>query len=230
VGRFELADGGTLFLDEIGELALDLQVKLLRVLQHGEFERVGSTRPRQVDVRIVAATHRDLGRAMADGRFREDLYFRLSVFPIQLPPLRARREDIPLLVWSCITRRQSQLGRTIERVPKRVMEALAAYAWPGNVRELENVIERALILSPGSTLRLEETWGAETRGAASQPSPDRLDEVERAHIRRVLEACAWKIDGKGHAAAKLGLNPSTLRSRMAKLGLRRPARPAEPGR
>jgi transcriptional regulator with GAF, ATPase, and Fis domain len=230
VGRFELADGGTLFLDEIGELTPDLQVKLLRVLQHGEFERVGSGRSRQVDVRIVAATHRDLGRAMTDGRFREDLYFRLSVFPIRLPPLRARREDIPLLVWSCITRRQSQFGRTIERVPKRAMEALTAYAWPGNVRELENVIERALILSPGSTLRLEEPWGAEARGAAGPPSPERLDAVERAHIRRVLEACAGKIDGKGHAAAKLGLNPSTLRSRIRKLGITRPARPAETGR
>jgi len=145
VGRFELAHGGTLFLDEIGELSLELQVKLLRVLQHGEFERVGSGRPRTVDVRIVAATHRDLGQAITDGRFREDLYFRLSVFPIQVPPLRARREDIPLLVWAYIPRRQAKLGRTIERVPKRAMDALRAYAWPGNVRELENVIERALI-------------------------------------------------------------------------------------
>ena len=230
VGRFELADGGTLFLDEIGELTPDIQVKLLRVLQHGEFERVGSGRPRQVDVRIVAATHRDLERAMADGRFREDLYFRLSVFPIPLPPLRARREDIPLLVWHYITRRQAQLGRAIERVPRRAMAALTAYAWPGNVRELENVIERALILSPGSTLHLEEPWGAKPRRAGGPPSLERLDEVERAHIRRVLEACAWKIEGPGHAAAKLGLNPGTLRSRMTKLGIRRPARPAEPGR
>ena len=230
VGRFELADGGTLFLDEIGELTPDIQVKLLRVLQHGEFERVGSGRPRQVDVRIVAATHRDLERAMADGRFREDLYFRLSVFPIPLPPLRARREDIPLLVWHYITRRQAQLGRTIERVPTRAMAALTAYAWPGNVRELENVIERALILSPGSTLHLEEPWGAKARSAGGPPSLERLDEVERAHIRHVLEACAWKIEGPGHAAEKLGLNPGTLRSRMAKLGITRPARPAEPGR
>jgi transcriptional regulator with GAF, ATPase, and Fis domain len=229
-GRFELAHGGTLFLDEIGELPLELQVKLLRVLQHGEFERVGSGRPRAVDVRIVAATHRDLGQAMTDGRFREDLYFRLSVFPIPVPPLRARREDIPLLVWAYINRRQARLGRTIERVPKRAMAALMAYAWPGNVRELENVIERALILSTGSTLRLEEPLGPSARGAAGQPALERLDDVERAHIRRVLETCDWKIDGTGHAAAKLGLNPSTLRSRMRKLGITRPARPAEPGR
>jgi transcriptional regulator with GAF, ATPase, and Fis domain len=183
-----------------------------------------------VEVRIVAATNRDLEQAMTDGRFREDLYFRLSVFPIQVPPLRALREDIPLLVWAYINRRQTQLGRHIERVPRRAMAGLMAYAWPGNVRELENVIERALILSTGSTLRLEEPLGAAARGAAGQPALERLDEVERAHIRRVLESCTWKIDGTGHAAAKLGLNPSTLRSRMRKLGITRPARPAEPWR
>jgi formate hydrogenlyase transcriptional activator len=225
-GRFELADGGTLFLDEIGELSADLQVKLLRFLQHGEFERVGSTRTRKVDVRIVAATNRDLTQAMADGRFRTDLYFRLSVFPVQVPPLRDRREDIPLLVWACINRRQARLGRHIERVPKRAMEALRAYAWPGNVRELENVIERALILSTGSTLRFEETLGAAARGATAQPSLERLDHVERAHIRRVLGECGWKIAGKGHAAQTLGLHPNTLRSRMQKLGISRPAHPA----
>jgi len=225
-GRFELADGGTLFLDEIGELSADLQVKLLRFLQHGEFQRVGSARTRKVNVRIVAATNRDLAQAMGDGRFRADLYFRLSVFPIQVPPLRDRREDIPLLVWACINRRQARLGRRIERVPKRSMEALMAYAWPGNVRELENVIERALILSTGSTLRLEEALGAAARGATGRPSLDRLDHVEGAHIRRVLADCGWKIDGKGHAAEKLGLHPNTLRSRMQKLGISRPAHPA----
>jgi transcriptional regulator with GAF, ATPase, and Fis domain len=224
-GRFELADGGTLFLDEIGELSADLQVKLLRFLQNGEFERVGSSRTRKVDVRIVAATNRDLARAMADGGFRADLYFRLSVFPIQVPPLRDRREDIPLLVWASINRRQAGLGRRIEQVPKRAMEALKAYAWPGNVRELENVIERALILTTGSTLRLDETLGAAPRGAIGQPSLERLDHVERAHIRRVLAACDWKIDGKDHAAEKLGLHPNTLRSRMQKLGISRPADP-----
>ena len=200
-------------------------MKLLRVLQQGEFERVGSTRTRKVDVRIVAATNRDLAQAMADGGFRTDLYFRLSVFPVQVPPLRDRREDIPLLVWACINRRQLALGRHIERVPKRAMEALMAYAWPGNVRELENVIERALILSTGSALRIEETLGAAARGATGHPSVERLDDVERAHIRRVLESCGWKVGGRGHAAEKLGLHPNTLRSRMQKLGIRRPAPP-----
>jgi len=224
-GRFELADGGTLFLDEIGELSADLQVKLLRFLQHGEFERVGSSRTRRVDVRIVAATNRDLAEAMADGAFRKDLYYRLSVFPIQVPPLRDRREDIPLLVWAYITARQVQLRRRIERVPKRTMEELMAYAWPGNVRELENVIDRALILSPGSVLNVEEILGTTARGpGVSQLALERLEDVQRAHIRRVLDACDWKIDGKGHAAARLGLNPSTLRSWMERLGITRPAR------
>jgi transcriptional regulator with GAF, ATPase, and Fis domain len=225
-GRFELADRGTLFLDEIGELPVDLQVKLLRFLQHGEFERVGSTSTRRVDVRIVAATNRDLEQAMADGTFRSDLYFRLSVFPIQVPPLRDRREDIPLLVWAYINRRQVQLRRRIERVPKRAMESLMAYAWPGNVRELENVIERALILSTGSALNLEEMLNASALGPSGQTALERLDDVQRAHIHRVLESCGWKIDGKGHAAEKLGLNPSTLRSWMERLGITRPARDA----
>jgi transcriptional regulator with GAF, ATPase, and Fis domain len=223
-GRFEVADGGTLFLDEIGELSADLQVKLLRFLQHGEFERVGSARTRRVNVRIVAATNRDLAQAMADGAFRKDLYFRLSVFPIQVPPLRDRREDIPLLVWAYITRRQVQLRRRIERVPKRAMEALTAYAWPGNVRELENVIDRALILSTGSALNVEEMLNAAASGPADHPVLERLDDVQRAHIRSVLEGCDWKIDGKGHAAEKLGLNPSTLRSWMERLDITRPAR------
>jgi len=226
-GRFELADGGTLFLDEIGELSADLQVKLLRFLQHGEFERVGSSRTRRVDVRIVAATNRDLAEAMADGAFRKDLYYRLSVFPIQVPPLRDRREDIPLLVWAYITARQVRLRRRIERVPKRAMEELMAYAWPGNVRELENVIDRALILSPGSVLNVEEILGTTARGpAVSQLALERLEDVQRAHIRSVLDGCDWKIDGKGHAAEKLGLNPSTLRSWMERLGITRPARHA----
>jgi len=225
-GRFELADGGTLFLDEIGELTPDVQVKLLGVLQDGQFERVGSTRTRTTNARIVAATNRDLNRAIAEGRFREDLYYRLSVFPIQVPPLRERREDIPLLVWACINRRQTQIGRKIERVPARAMAALRAYAWPGNIRELENVIERALILSPGSTLRLEETLGVVGRREAGAPPAERLDELDRAHIQRMVEACGWRIHGKGNAADKLGLHPNTLRSRMQKLGIARPARPS----
>jgi transcriptional regulator with GAF, ATPase, and Fis domain len=229
IGRFELADGGTLFLDEIGELPLDLQPKLLRVLQAGEFERVGGSRTHRVDVRIIAATNRDLARAIAEGRFREDLYYRLSAFPIAVPPLRDRREDIPLLVWAIIERRQATLGRRIERVPQRVMDALARRAWPGNVRELENVIERALILSTGPTLALEEFFSA-SGGGSARPGADRLEHVEREHIRQVLERCQWRINGPGHAAELLGLHPNTLRSRMAKLGIRRPARPAAPGR
>ena len=223
VGRFELAHGGTLFLDEIGELPLDLQAKLLRVLQDGEFQRVGGTRTVKVDVRIITATNRDLVRAMAEGRFREDLYYRLGVFPIPVRPLRDRREDIPLLVWAIIERRQGKLGRRIQRVPQPVMDTLSSYAWPGNVRELENVVERALILSPGPALRLDEPFpvtGAVTTG----PLVERLDHVERAHLMQVLDRHGWRIDGRGHAAEALGLHPNTLRGRMKKLGIRRPAK------
>ena len=219
-GRFELADGGTLFLDEVADLPLDLQPKLLRVLEDGEFERVGGSRTHKVDVRIIAATNRDLVQAMRGSRFRDDLYYRLAEFPIRLPPLRERREDIPLLVWSVIERRRLDLGRPVQRVPKRIMDALVNYAWPGNVRELENVIGRALILSPGSTLQMEEPLAAATR-----PAADRLDEIEREHILRVLDRCGWRINGKANAAMVLGLEPSTLRSRMQKLGIRRPTRP-----
>jgi formate hydrogenlyase transcriptional activator len=225
LGRFELADGGTLFLDEIGELPLDLQPKLLRVLQEGEFERVGSTRTQKVDVRVVAATNRNLFHAIGKGRFRDDLYYRVAAFPIHVPPLRERREDIPLLVWSIIERRQVTLGRRIDTVPKRIMNTLMNYGWPGNARELQNVIERALILSPGPTLQLEDLPGAPTH-----PTPERLDEIEREHILRILERCDWRINGEGNAAAVLGLEPSTLRSRMQKLGIRRPTRPHLPPR
>jgi transcriptional regulator with GAF, ATPase, and Fis domain len=224
-GRFERAHQGTLFLDEIGELPLDLQPKLLRVLQDGEFERVGGTHTHKVDARVVAATNRDLLRAVAEGRFRQDLYYRLAVFPILVPALRERREDIPLLVWSIVERRGLDLGRKIERVPRRVMDALVSYAWPGNVRELENVIERALILSTGSTLQMEEPLAVATRPAAA-----RLDAVERQHIMRVLDRCGWRIHGQGNAAAVLRLPPSTLRSQMQKLGIRRPSRPPHPHR
>jgi transcriptional regulator with GAF, ATPase, and Fis domain len=220
-GRFELADGGTLFLDEIGEIPLELQVKLLRVLEGGEFERVGATRSRKVDVRIVAATNRDLARAIAEGRFREDLYYRLSAFPIRLPPLRDRQEDIPLLVWELIHRRQNELGRRIERVPDAAMQALVRYSWPGNVRELANEIERALILSQGPVLRFD----AFIASRKTDPSrSERFEDVEREHFMRVLERCQWRITGAGNAAAALGLRPSTLRSRLKKLGVVRPQR------
>ena len=204
-----MAHGGTLFLDEIGELGIDVQVKLLRVLQDGTFERVGSARTLHADVRIIAATNRDLERAMAEGRFREDLLLPAERLPITLPPLRERREDIPLLVWSVINRRQRVLGRQITDVPKRVMQSLAAYDWPGNVRELENVIERALILSKGSTLRVEDLAGGAAPGAAQAESPFSLrplDDVERDHIRGVLERCGWRVNGNGNAADVLGLH------------------------
>jgi transcriptional regulator with GAF, ATPase, and Fis domain len=234
-GRFEAAHGGSLFLDEIGELGVDVQAKLLRVLQDGTFERVGSSRTQRSDVRIIAATNRDLERAMAEGRFREDLYYRLSVFPIRVPPLRDRREDVPLLVWSIINRRQRALGRRITDVPKRAMQALTAYDWPGNVRELENVVERALVLSHGSTLQVEDPGGA-TRPAADAPAAPAargsllaLDDVEREHIRSVLERCGWRVNGAGNAAEVLGLHPNTLRFRMKKLGVSRPRLSAADG-
>jgi formate hydrogenlyase transcriptional activator len=220
-GRFELADGGTLFLDEVGEIPPEVQIKLLRVLQDGEFERVGGTSTQKVDVRLVAATNRDLERAIEEGRFREDLYYRLSAFPIRVPPLRERREDVPLLVWDHIHRRQGELGCRIERVPDSTMQALSSYAWPGNVRELGNVIDRALILSAGPALYLDAAFGMGTRRRA-EPT-ERFVDMERAHFLRVLERCQWRINGPGNAAEVLGLHPNTLRSRLKRLGVARPA-------
>jgi formate hydrogenlyase transcriptional activator len=225
-GRFELADCGTLFLDEIGDLEPALQGKLLRALQGGEIERLGSSRPHKVDVRVIAATNRDLGAAMDAGRFRADLYYRLSVFPIEVPALRERRDDIPLLVWHFIQSRQRKLGRFVKDIPKPAMDALVAYDWPGNVRELQNVIDRALILTTGSTLRIEETLGVGPAALRPRVRADvdveDLAAAERAHIVRVLESCDWAIQGHGRAAERLGLRPSTLRNRMRKLGIRRP--------
>jgi formate hydrogenlyase transcriptional activator len=217
-GRFELADGGTIFLDEIGDLAPDIQVKFLRVLQEGEFERVGSSRTRRVDVRVIAATHLDLEAAVADGRFRADLFYRLSVYPIHLPSLQQRVEDIPRLVWFFIHRNQRELGRRITKVPQSVMEALQRYSWPGNVRELENVVERAMIASDGETLQLDDM----TLGRRSAPKPagsDNLNAVQCAHIESVLEQCGWRINGSGNAAERLGVHPNTLRFRMKKVGV-----------
>ena len=223
IGRFELAHGGTIFLDEIGDLALELQAKLLRVLQEGEFERIGSTATIKVNVRVIAATNRRLAKEVGEGTFRPDLYYRLSVFPIELPSLRDRRDDIPLLVWYFIAKSQRRLGRSITKVPRKTMDALTAYAWPGNVRELENVIERAVIVSPGPVLRVDESFTrlATTRSACG--TTHSLEDIERAHILRVIEECGGRIKGKANAAARLGLNPSTLRSRMKKLGIERPA-------
>jgi transcriptional regulator with GAF, ATPase, and Fis domain len=225
IGRFELADHGTIFLDEIGDLSLELQGKLLRVLQEGEFERVGSSRTRKVDVRVIAATHRDLKRAIAEGRFREDLFYRLNVFPITVPPLRERREDIPLLAWAFIQKKQSEVGRRISSISRSDMERLIAYDWPGNVRELANVIERGLILSDGDSLVLGTEFGQipAVESWVAAPPPDRtLRHVERDHIEGVLVRCGWRVEGRGQAAERLNLNPSTLRYRMKILGIRRP--------
>jgi len=216
-GRFELAHRGTLFLDEIGDLPLDLQTKLLRVLQEGTFERLGSSQTQKVDVRIIAATHRDLRRMIGEGMFREDLYYRLSVFPIRLPALRERREDIPKLVWHIITKHKDLTHHTIRRVPDGIMEQLRRRQWAGNVRELENVIEGALIHSTGDTLTLLDD-GMEVD---EPPHGDdtTLSAVERTHIQEVLRACGWRINGAGNAAERLGLHPNTLRFRMKKLGI-----------
>ena len=228
IGRFELADGATIFLDEIGDLPIQLQAKLLRVLQDREFERLGSSTTRSVDTRVIAATNRDLDQLINQGRFRDDLYYRLGVFPIRLPPLRERITDIPLLVWFFITELQGPLGKTIEKIPPGAMKALASYDWPGNVRELRNVIERAMILSPGTMLELENAFPVYERSSRdSSPSNERrsenLEEVERAHIVKVLEECKWKIRGEDGAAERLGLKRTTLQSRMKRLGIQRPA-------
>jgi transcriptional regulator with GAF, ATPase, and Fis domain len=222
-GRFELADGGTIFLDEIGDLAPELQAKLLRVLQEGDFERVGSSKARRVDVRVIAATHVNLEEAVASGRFRADLYYRLSVFPIQLPPLRERREDIPQLVWFFIHRRQRELHRRITRIPEAVMRTLQSHDWPGNVRELENVVERAMIRSADGTLQLDDPLYA-NRSAATTECGESLDAVQRTHIERVLRESGGKINGVGNAAERLGVHPNTLRFRIKKLGVVMPER------
>ena len=230
IGRFELADRGTLFLDEVGELPEEIQVKLLRVLQTGEVERLGSSHSRRVDVRLIAATNRVLPEAVAQGRFRSDLYYRLHVFPIHVPPLRERRDDIPLLVAYLAERKGKVVGKAIDCIPEPVMRRLVQYSWPGNVRELENVIERAVILSSGGTLSLDWEFDPGTtavcRGpigpsAAETTDQSRLTlrEVERAHIVKVCEDCGWRIKGPDSASVRLDLKPSTLYFRMHKLGI-----------
>ncbi len=221
IGRFELADGGTLFLDEIGDLDPSLQVKLLRVLQEGEIERVGGTKTITVDVRIIAATHASLEDAVQDGRFRSDLFYRLNVFPIHTPPLREHPDDIPLLTRYFVMQYAAKLGKRIDTIPKRVLDALTAYAWPGNVRELRNVIERSVILSTGPTLQLAG-WIAPGRGRAVPQGADTLDQIQRDHILQVLERTGWRVSGPRGAASVLGLRPTTLESRMKKLGIQRP--------
>ena len=223
IGRFELADGGTIFLDEIGDLSVDLQVKLLRVLQEGEIERVGGSRTFTVDVRVIAATHHDLGVAVKAGRFRSDLFYRLNVFPMETPPLRNRKEDIPLLVRHFAMQYGVKLGKRIEAVPKRALDALIAYDWPGNIRELRNVIERALIITQGTTLELRDWAPAET---ARETTLRSLEQVEREYIMAVLDQKGWRVSGPKGAASSLGLKPTTLEARMKKLGIERPPVPA----
>jgi DNA-binding NtrC family response regulator len=229
IGRFELADGGTILLDEVGDLPLELQTKLLRVLQDHEFERVGSSTTRTVDTRVVAATNRDLDKLIELGAFRSDLYYRLGVFPIRIPSLRERRDDIPLLVWFFITSLQTRSGKTFEIVPPQVMDALISYDWPGNVRELRNIVERAMILSPGRELKLTDvlpvrrTTGTGAPPLTAERASASLEEIERSHIIGVLEECGWRVRGEDGAAERLGLKRSTLQSRMKKLGIRRPA-------
>jgi transcriptional regulator with GAF, ATPase, and Fis domain len=226
-GRFELAHLGTIFLDEIGDLPLELQPRLLRVLQEGEFERVGSSRTRHVDVRVICATHRDLEAAIVEGQFREDLYYRIGVYPIALPPLRKRKSDIPLLVWFFIHKHARALGRFIDQVATSTMHALESYDWPGNVRELENLVERAVIRSTDRTLVLDQHLDGEGDSAPDPPAYEAmtLADVERKHVGEILRTCSWRINGPGNAADRLRLHPNTLRFRMKKLGIVRPSRP-----
>ena len=218
-GRFEVADGATLFLDEIGDLPQDVQAKLLRVLEQGRFERLGSTTPLQVNVRIIAATNRDLARDVAEGKFRKDLYYRLNVFPISVAPLRERPEDIPLLVWAFVRQYEKKMGKRIDHIPRKTMEDLQHYPWPGNARELRNVVEHAMIVCSGKTLTVR---------APRMTSPEissnlSLEDVERRHILGVLQKSGWRLTGPGGAAGVLGLKRTTLQSKMKKLGIKRPA-------
>ena len=222
IGRLELAHQGSLFLDEIGDIPLELQPKLLRVLQEREFERLGSTRTQKVDVRIVAATHRDLEGMILEKQFRSDLYYRVNVFPIHVPPLRERPDDIPLLGAAFCTTGHATNAKTIDTIPSETVDALIRYRWPGNIRELENVIERAVILSPGPVLQLSPR-DLKSRITAGQ-NADRhqtLEEVERNHILKTLKETRWVLSGPSGAAARLGLNRSTLYFRMKKLGIAR---------
>jgi transcriptional regulator with GAF, ATPase, and Fis domain len=220
VGRFEIANGSTLCLDEIGELPLEVQAKLLRVIQHNEFERLGSSQTIKVDVRIVATTNRNLEEEVRKGRFRQDLYYRLNVFPITVPPLRQRKEDIPLLVQAFIERYSRKLGKQITSIQKETLKALQDYPWPGNVRELESIIERASILCSGPVLQLTDELEISSLPLSSTVRT--LEETERNQIFKTLSETRWRIEGKDGAAAILGLHPSTLRARMHKLGIVRP--------
>jgi formate hydrogenlyase transcriptional activator len=219
VGRFELAHGASLFLDEIGELPLELQPKLLRVLQEGEFERLGGSRTIKVDVRIIAATNRNLEQLVEDGRFRSDLWYRLNSFPVFLPPLRERPEDIPLFVTHFVNHYCSKVGKRFDKIPRKIIEQLRSYSWPGNIREMDNIISRAVIISEEGKLQVQLPDSPRSREAGQKS----LREMEKTFILQTLEDSDWKIEGKAGAAVKLDLRPSTLRNKMKKLGIRRPA-------
>jgi len=241
VGRFELANGGTIFLDEIGEVSLEVQVKLLRVLQEREFERIGGNQTIKCDVRVIAASNRDLPGAIAAGSFRADLFYRLNVFPVKLPPLRDRAGDIPLLVQFFVQKYGPKVGRQVTAVDGATVERLIRYEWPGNIRELENIVERALILATTSVFVVGEdvlpvaspavarvlssraTGGTLVRSAAEPADATDLDSVQREHILSTLQQTDWVVEGKQGAAVKLGMKPATLRHRMKKLGIARPA-------
>jgi transcriptional regulator with GAF, ATPase, and Fis domain len=220
IGRFELADRSTIFLDEIGELPLEVQVKLLRVLDERQIERLGSPKGIRVDTRVIAATHRNLEQRIVEGAFREDLFYRLNVFPIQVPPLRERADDIPVLVWRFVDEFSRTFGKQIEAIPLENMAALQRYWWPGNIRELRNVVERAMVITTGKWLTIAVPSSSVAAGKRSV----KLVDVEREHIHGVLESAGWRIRGSGGAADRLGLKPTTLETRMLKLGLSRPRR------
>jgi len=222
IGRFELSHQGTIFLDEIAEMPIELQPKLLRVLQEGEFERLGNPNTIKVDVRVISATNRKLEQAIKEGTFREDLYYRLNVFPLELPPLRERKEDIPILVQHFLLKYGQKFGKSIKTVPERAIQALQAYHWPGNIRELENVVERALITSRGNRLELGHSL-PQPKDTLVVDGLETLEQNEKRHILKALKVTHWKVSGKNGAAELLGLKRTTLEARMKKLGIKRPS-------
>ena len=219
MGLFEVADGSTIFLDEIGNLATDLQVKLLRVLQENEVQRVGSTKPINVDIRVLAASNFDLESEVSDGNFREDLFYRINVFPITVPPLRERKEDIPMLIWKFINEFNDRMNKKIDKIPKRLLKTLVEHPWPGNIRELRNIVERAMIISNDKILRVD----VPTFKKKQKFDITNLDEINIQHISQILELTNWKVSGKNGAAELLGIKPTTLEARMLRLGIKRPS-------
>jgi formate hydrogenlyase transcriptional activator len=225
IGRFELAHNSTIFIDEIGELPLEVQVKLLRVLDERQIERLGSPKGIRIDTRIIAATHRNLEQRILDGAFREDLFYRLNVFPVEVPPLRDRVDDIPMLVWRFVEEFSRAFGKPVDAIALENMAALQRYSWPGNIRELRNVVERAMVVATGRSLTIAVPTTSSLAGGIRSV---KLADVEKHHIQSVLESAGWRIRGSGGAADRLGLKPTTLETRMAKLGLCRPKAPWTP--